>query len=64
MTIKEAAERLGMNPQTLRMALIQKLFDFGVAIKTSKNRYTYYINEYKLYEYLGEEMINNEVKRM
>lgn len=54
MNIKEAAKRLGMNPQTLRMALIQKLFDFGVAIKTSKNRYTYYINEYKLYEYLGE----------
>ena len=60
MTVTEAAKKLGMSPQALRMALIQKLFDFGVAIKTSKNRYTYYINENKLNEYLGEEDAEEE----
>lgn len=54
MTINEAAKRLGLSPQSLRMALRQGLFDFGVAIKTSKHRYTYYINENKFKEYLGE----------
>ena len=54
MTVTEAAKKLGMSPQSLRMALIQKLFNFGVAIKTSENRYTYYINENKFKEYLGE----------
>ena len=41
MTIKEAAKLLGMSPQCLRMGLIQGVFDFGVAIKTSERRYTY-----------------------
>lgn len=55
MLVSEAAKQLGMNTQTLRLALRQGLFDFGVAIKTSKNRYTYYINESKLLKYLGKE---------
>lgn len=42
-----------MNTQTLRLALQQGLFDFGVAVKTSPNRYTYYINESRLESYLG-----------
>ena len=53
MLVEEAAKCLGMNTQTLRLALQQGLFDFGVAIKTSPKRYTYYINESRLKNYLG-----------
>lgn len=52
MLVSEAAKRLGMNTQTLRLALQQQLFDFGVAVKTSENRFTYYINENQLETYL------------
>ena len=55
MLVSEAAKQLGINSQTLRLALRQGLFDFGVAVKTSKNRYTYYIKESKLLKYLGKE---------
>lgn len=41
-----------MNPQTLRLALQQQLFPFGVAVKTSENRYTYKIFERRLEKYL------------
>ena len=53
MLVEDAAKLLGMNTQTLRLALQQSLFDWGVAIKTSPNRYTYYINEGRLRKYLG-----------
>lgn len=49
---EEAAKRLGMSTQTLRLALQQNLFPFGVAVKTSKNRYTYAIFETRLEKYL------------
>ena len=49
---QEAAKKLEMNTQTLRLALQQGLFPFGVAVKTSENRYTYYINETRLQCYL------------
>lgn len=52
MLVSEAAKKLGMNTQTLRLALQQKLFPFGVAIKTSENRFTYYINENQLENYV------------
>ena len=52
MLVSEAAEKLGMNTQTLRLALQQRLFPFGVAVKTSENRYTYYINKTRLERYL------------
>lgn len=52
MTIIEAAKRLEINPQTLRLALQQRLFPFGVAVKTSENRYTYKIFETRLERYL------------
>lgn len=52
MLVSEAAEQLGMNTQTLRLALQQQLFPFGVAVKTSENRYTYYINKKRLERYL------------
>ena len=52
MLVEEAAKKLEMNPQTLRLALQQGLFPFGVAIKTSENRYTYKIFAKRLEQYL------------
>ena len=52
MLVSEAAEKLGMSTQTLRLALRQGLFDFGTAVKTSENRWTYYINPTRLERYL------------
>jgi hypothetical protein len=52
MLVSEAAKQLKINTQTLRLALQQQLFPFGVAVKTSENRYTYYINETRLQHYL------------
>lgn len=59
MLVSEAAKKLGMNTQTLRLALQQRLFPFGVAVKTSENRWTYYINETRLTQYL--EGVDNDV---
>ena len=50
--IEEAAKRLEMRPQTLRIALQQGLFPFGVAVKTSEHRYTYKIFDKRLERYL------------
>lgn len=58
--VSDAAKRLGMNTQTLRLALQQGLFDFGVAVHTSDNRYTYYINETRLNKYLEGGDYNKE----
>lgn len=52
MLVSDAAKKLGMNTQTLRLALQQGLFPFGVAVKTSENRYTYKIFENRLEKYL------------
>ena len=62
MLVEDAAKRLEMNPQTLRLALQQRLFPFGVAVKTSENRYTYKIFETRLEKYLegaDYEKVNN-----
>lgn len=50
--VSDAAKALGMNTQCLRLALQQGLFNFGVAVKTSENRFVYYINETRLKLYL------------
>jgi len=55
MLVEKAAKRLGMSTQTLRLALQQGKFDFGVAVKTSENRWTYYINPARLESYLKGE---------
>ena len=41
-----------MTTQTLRLALRQGLVPFGIAVKTSKNRYTYTIFPKRLEKYL------------
>ena len=52
MLVEVAAKKLGMSTQTLRLALQQEKFPFGVAVKTSDNRFTYYVNPKRLHNYL------------
>lgn len=52
MLVSEAAKQLGMNTQTLRLGLQQNKFPFGTAILTSPKRFTYYVNEARLKQYL------------
>lgn len=52
MLVEEAAKALEMSPQTLRLALQQGLLPFGIAVKTSPNRYTYKIFPERLDKYL------------
>lgn len=52
MLVSEAAKQLGMNPQTLRLALQQGKFPFGTAIRTSEKRYVYFIHEQRLIKYM------------
>ena len=63
MLVSEAANKLGMSTQLLRLALQQNKFDFGVAVKTSANRWAYYINPKRLERYINGEMeiLNNFV---
>ncbi len=56
MLVSDAAQQLGMNTQTLRLALQQDKFPFGKAIRTSPNRFTYFINEEALKRYLRGEL--------
>lgn len=63
MLVSEAAKKLGMNTQTLRLALQQQLFPFGVAVKTSENRYTYKIFTNRLEKYLEGNDCNDSTSR-
>lgn len=56
MLVSDAAKKLGMNTQTLRLALQQGLLPIGIATKTSENRYTYTIWEERLEMYLRGEL--------
>ena len=53
--VETAAKQLGMAPQLLRKALQCNLLPFGFAVKTSENRYTYYVNKVRLEKYLKGE---------
>lgn len=52
-TIEEAAKLLEISPQCLRVALQRDKFPFGIAVKQSERRYTYYINRKQLVNYIG-----------
>lgn len=56
LTIKQAAELLGVSQQFLRIGLQQDKFPFGTAVKTSPSRYTYYISADRLLAYLGAKL--------
>jgi hypothetical protein len=61
MLVSDAAKKLGVSTQTLRLGLQQGLFPFGTAImttgpensKVNKPRWTYYINPKRLEVYLN-----------
>ena len=53
-SVAEAAEIMGVSRQFIRVGLQRGTLPFGCAVKMS-NRYTYYISEKKLREYLGHE---------
>ena len=55
MLVEDAAKKIGMNTQTLRLALQQGLLPFGIAVKTSENRYTYKIFQKRLEKYIEGE---------
>lgn len=57
-TIKQAAELLGVSQQFLRIGLQQGKFPFGVAVKTS-TRWSYYINSAHFMKYLCAEIDNS-----
>ena len=54
--VSDAAKKLGMNTQTLRLALQQDKCPFGYAVKTSPKRFTYYINPERLEKYIMGEI--------
>jgi len=54
MSIKEAAEKMKVSPQFIRVGLQRGQFPFGVAIKLS-SKWTYYINPKQFNEYMREE---------
>lgn len=55
-TTKEAASRLDISEQGLRLGLQQNVFPFGVAVQHGKN-YEYYIFKKRLERYLEGERI-------
>lgn len=50
---EEAAAFLGIDKETVRKGLQQGVFPWGYAIKTSKNRWTYFINARRFAEVEG-----------
>ena len=53
LTVKEAAELMGVTPQFLRLGLQQGRFPFGTAVKF--RRWSYYINAEQFYKWLEGE---------
>ena len=56
MTVNECAEVLNIGEQTLREALKQERFPFGVAVKTTENRWTFWISKKKVEDYIGRKI--------
>lgn len=55
-SIKEAAQMLGVSQQFLRIALQQKMYPFGIAVRIKDScKYTYYINLNQLKNYINAE---------
>lgn len=51
LTVAEAAKRMGVSQQFVRIGLQRGILPFGYAVKMS-DRYTYHISESKLNEYV------------
>jgi hypothetical protein len=60
-TVADAAKKLGMSAQGLRIALQRGRFSqFGVAWK-NEQKWSYYINRARLEQYLKAEGVNDEL---
>ena len=56
-SIQEAAKEMGKSLQCIRIGLQRDLFGFGFAQKIpGSEKYTYYINPKKFYDYIGKEL--------
>lgn len=55
MTIAEAAKKMGVSQQFLRIGLQRGIFNFGHALKMTGQRHTYYICADKFNKYIGEQ---------
>ena len=58
LSVAEAAKRMGVSPQFVRIGLRQGIFPFGTAVKMS-TRWTYYINEEKFLAYITRSIIES-----
>lgn len=56
MTVKEAAQLMGVSEQFIRIGLQRNILPFGWAIKLTGNKYTYYISPKKFEECTGIEI--------
>ncbi len=58
-TVAEAAQKMGINPMCLRIALRQgKFSQFGEAWK-NEEKWSYYINKERLEQYLNAKGVND-----
>lgn len=57
--IAEAAEILGMSPQTLQAGLKQNAFPFGVGFKGTGSTYYYYVHRGLLERFMRTELTFN-----
>lgn len=52
-SVDEAARRMGVTPQFLRLGLRAGKFPFGTAVQMPGGRWSYYINATRLEHYLA-----------
>ena len=52
LTVREAANRLNIGVHPLRLAIQQNKYDWGVAVKVGKNKYTYILNRERFNKYM------------
>lgn len=52
-SVDEAARRMGVTPQFLRLGLRAGKFPFGTAVQMPGGRWSYYINATRLERYLA-----------
>ena len=53
MTVQEAAELMKKSPTFIRIGLQRNILPFGYAVKTGKERYSYFISREKFTEATG-----------
>lgn len=59
MTVEEASKLTGISRLSIRKGLQNGQLPFGCAVKTSENRWTYHIVDKKVYDYIGEQYVED-----